>query len=105
MAIKNFARLNIVCVAFHLVFISYNSGALLAPQILLNMGYEGLGFYSVAVLYLVFGISSFFSTAMVNIIGTKKGFFFGSLTYVFWIFCFLAPCMAYMNPESDAFYT
>ena len=98
----NFDRLNILCAGFFLVFLSYGSASLLAPQILMNMGYSGLGFYTVALLYLVYGACSLFSAAIIKRIGSRNGFVFGSLLYAVWVFCFLLPCYAYENPDPDS---
>jgi len=90
-----------VCLSFVFVFISYNSAAFLAPQVLKDMGYEGLGFYAIAVLYLVFGVASFFSAAIVNKTGARVGFALGSLTYAFWIACFLPACFSHERQSSS----
>ena len=68
-----------------------------------NDGFEGLGFYTMACLYLVFGFCSFFSTAIVNKLGTKVSLIIGGLCYFFWVFCFLAPAFKSEYPESDLF--
>lgn len=91
MSIPNFGKLNLLSFAFLLIFFAYNSAALLAPQILLNMGYDGLGFYTVSFIYLVFGISSLFSAVLVKKLSSRVAFVMSSMTYAFWIFCFLAP--------------
>lgn len=45
-----------------------------------------------AVLYLFFGVFSFFSSAIVNKIGTiNVSMSLGALCYTFWIVCFLLP--------------
>lgn len=55
-------------------------------------GFNDLGFTSVAVLYLFFGLFSFFSSAIVNKFGTiNVSMSLGAMCYTFWIVCFLLP--------------
>eukprot|EP00347_Sterkiella_histriomuscorum_P006770 403351494 len=70
---------------------------------MINLGFQGLGFYSIAVLYLVFGICSLFSTGIVKKIGTKTSLVVGSLCYSFWIFSFLSPAFAIHAENKDFF--
>lgn len=75
----NFDRVNMISIRFLLLFSAYSSAANLAVKAMQDCGFESLGFYSMAVLYLVFSIASFFSTAIVNKLGRKPSLFFGSL--------------------------
>ncbi len=68
-----------------------------------NDGFDGLGFYTMATLYLVFAFCSFFSSAIVNSIGTKISLLIGGLCYAFWIVCFLPPAFYPENKDSDSF--
>jgi len=65
--------------------------------------FDGLGFYTLAVLYLVFSFCSFFSTAIVNKLGFKASLVIGGFCYFFWVFCFLAPCFKSEYPDSNIF--
>jgi MFS family permease len=56
-----------------------------------------------ATLYFVFAIFSFFSTAIVNKIGTKMSLFIGGLCYWLWVFCFLPPAFYPEHKDSDIF--
>ena len=94
MKLVNLDRVTIISIGFTLLFIAFNSAANLSAQTMSNLGYGGLGFYTMAVLYLVFAFTSFFSTAIVNKIGTKASLIFGGLCYFFWVFCFLAPAFS-----------
>lgn len=75
----NFDRVNMISLRFLLLFSAYFSAANLAVKTMQDAGFENLGFYSMAILYLVFSISCFFSTAIVNKLGRKPALFFGSL--------------------------
>ncbi len=56
-----------------------------------------------AVLYLVFAIFSFFSTAIVNKLGAKMCLIIGGFSYTFWIVCFLPPAFYVDNKDSKSF--
>jgi MFS family permease len=63
-------------------------------------GFDNLGFTSIAVLYLFFGIFSFFSSAIVNKIGKiNVSMSIGAMCYTFWIVCFLLP--SYYSQQED----
>src|SRR5688572_11259 len=96
----NFDRVNMISLRFLLLFSSYFAAANLAVKAMHDCGFENLGFYSMAVLYLVFAICSFFSTAIVNKLGRKPALFLGSLQYFFWVVCFLAPSFYSENKDS-----
>ena len=66
-------------------------------------GFDGLGFYTMAMLYFVFAFCSFISAAIVNKIGIKISLLIGGLCYFFWVFCFLAPAYKSVYPDSDIF--
>jgi MFS family permease len=86
-----------------MLFIAFNSAANLSGQALKNDGFEGLGFYTMATLYLVFAFCSFFSSALVNKMGAKLSLFVGGLCYSFWILCFLPPAFYQDHKDSDSF--
>ena len=79
-----------------LLFTAFNSADNLAAKILREDGYNELGFYSMASLYLVFAITGFTSKALVNklktpSLGYRLPLFIGGLCYFFRILCFLMP--------------
>ncbi len=93
---KNFDRVTLAAISFLLLFTAFNSADNLAAKILREDGYDALGFYSMACLYLVFAITGFFSKALVNSMKTKSlhyrlPLFLGGLCYFFRILCFLLP--------------
>lgn len=99
----NFDRVNMISLRFLLLFSAYNSASNLAVKAMHDCGFENLGFYSMALLYFVFAVASFFSTPIVNKLGRKPSLFLGSLQYFFWILCFLAPSYYAENPDSTLF--
>ena len=85
-----------------LLFTAFNSADNLAAKILREDGYDALGFYSMACLYLVFAITGFASKGIVNILRTERfGYrlplFLGGTCYFLRIMCFLLP--AYYGPD------
>ena len=99
----NFDRLTLISLGFLLLFIAFNSAANLSAKAMKDDGFDNLGFYSMAVLYFVFAFSSFFSTAIVNKIGTKTALVGGALCYFCWVFCFLCPAFYSEFPDSTLF--
>eukprot|EP00347_Sterkiella_histriomuscorum_P014941 403358919 len=100
---QNLDRITIISLGFFFLFVAFNSAANLSAQIMNNDGFEGLGFYTMAMLYLIFAFCSFLSAAIVNKIGTKVSLVTGGLCYFFWVFCFLAPAFKNENPHSTSF--
>ena len=60
-----------------------------------NLGLGQLGFYSLAVLYCVFGISAFVASSIIDKCGARLAMFFGALCYVFYIGTYLLAEIAY----------
>eukprot|EP00347_Sterkiella_histriomuscorum_P004956 403358441 len=87
----NLDRVTILSFAFLLIFIAFDSADNLAAKAMKDDGFDSLGFYSMSVLYFVFALGSFFSTAIVNKIGYKYTLFGGSLTYFVRQLCFILP--------------
>lgn len=86
-----------------MVFIAFNSAANLSGQALKNDSFESLGFWTMAVLYLVFAFCSFFSAPIVNKLGAKMSLFIGGLCYSFWILCFIPPAFYPDHKDSSLF--
>jgi hypothetical protein len=63
---KNFGRLTILSLGFLTLFTAFGVCQNFASKVLEDDGFGNLGFINLAVLYLVFAFSSFFSTAIVN---------------------------------------
>lgn len=105
---RNLDRVSVLSIAFMLLFTAFNSADNLAAKILREDGFEGLGFYSMAALYLVFAITGFFSKGLVHKMSdnseTKRlPMFIGGLCYFLRIMFFLLP--AYFKSESHSWLT
>ena len=96
----NFDRVTLASFSFLLLFTAFNSADNLAAKVLREDGFNSLGFYSMAALYLVFAITGFFSKVIVNKISgdsqTKRlAMVIGGLCYFVRITCFLLPVYYY----------
>lgn len=105
----NFDRVTMASFSFLLLFTAFNSADNLAAKVLREDGFNSLGFYSMAALYLVFAITGFFSKAIVNKISghsqTKRlAMLIGGLCYFVRIICFLLP-VYYSNHQESLSYT
>jgi hypothetical protein len=103
MIYTNLDRITIISVGFLLLFIAFNSAANLSAEAMKADDLDGLGFYTMATLYFVFAFSSFFSTGIVNKMGTKTSLVVGALCYFFWVLCFLCPAYYAQNKDSTLF--
>eukprot|EP00347_Sterkiella_histriomuscorum_P004639 403359690 len=74
-----------------LVFIGFGATSNLASKAMEVDGFENLGFYQNAVIYLMFGLFSFLGTATVNKIGNKWTLVVGSMCYFFNVIVDLLP--------------
>ena len=95
--------MTILSVGFLFLFIAFNSAANISAQALENNGFGGLGFYTMATLYLVYALCSLFSSFLVNKLGDKSSLFLSGLCYAFWIFCFLPAAFYPDNKDSSSF--
>ncbi len=85
-----------------LLFTSFNTAQSLAGQVLSDNNFGNLGFYSLSVLYLVFGFSCFVSLPIVKYLGPKKCLIFGALCYTFYVSTFILPAFKTQNPTSTS---
>ena len=99
----NLDRVTVISLGFLFLFIAFNSAANISGQALKNNGFDGLGFYTMATLYLVFSFCSFFSPFFVNKLGDKTSLFLSGLCYSFWILCFLPAAFYPDHKESPSF--
>jgi MFS family permease len=100
---QNLDKVSILSVGFLFLFTAYNAAANLSAQALENNGFEGLGYYTMATLYLVFGFCAFTSSFIVKKLGAKASLFWGATCYSFWILCFLPPSYYPENKDSGSF--
>jgi hypothetical protein len=88
---------------FLFLFIAYMSTANISAQALKNNGFDGLGFYTLATVFLVLSFSSLFSSMFVNKLGDKASLFIGGLCHLFWILCFLPAAFYSEHKDSTSF--
>ena len=66
------------------MFIAFNSTANSAAKALKDSGFNNLGFYTLSVLYMSFGIFSLLAPRMVKFFKAKKGMVVSSVGYAVW---------------------
>ena len=101
MAPPNTARLILLSTGFLLLFSAFNTAQGLAAQVLTELDMGNMGFYSLAVLYCVFGFSSFVATPIVNKCGERASMFAGALCYTFYIASFILAATPSQYPDTD----
>ena len=96
----NIGPVTVIAVAFTLIFTAFNTCQNFASKVLKDDNFDDLGNTSLATLYLVFAFFGFFSTAIINKIGSLRiSLFLGAMCYSFWIVCFILP--SYYQKYSD----
>ena len=74
-----------------------------SSKILQDDGFEGLGFQCLATLYIVFAVSSFFSHAVIGMVGSlSKAMSGATLCYFIWISCFILPSKLNEWPDDES---
>lgn len=103
MILDNIIPVTIVAFAFTLIFTAFNTCQNFASKVLKDDEFDNLGNVCLAVLYLVFAFCGFFSTAIINKIGSIRiTLFLGAMCYSFWIICFILPSFYQKyNQEND----
>lgn len=66
-----------------------------------DYGYGELGFYNIAVLFLFYGIGSFFSTATINKMGIKFGLVVGAICKSMWVLACVVPAYGSQSVNKD----
>ncbi len=69
-----------------------------------DFGYGNLGFYNIAVLFLVYAIGSFFSTAMVNKMGIKFGLTLGAVFKSLWVLAAVVPAYGSISSQRNTYW-
>jgi len=100
----NFDRLLVLSVGFMLLFTSFGTAQSLAGQVLQDNSFGELGFYSLSVLYLVFGAACFVSLPVVKKLGAKACLVIGALCYTVYVSSFILPAFRSQNPDTTAWY-
>jgi len=85
----NLDKLLILSVGFQLLFCVFNTAQNLASQVLDDLGFGNMGFYSLAVLYFAFSFSCFVATPIVNKCGERFAMTVGAMCYTLYTACFI----------------
>ena len=102
MKYTNIGQVIIMSVGFTTLFTAFATCQNFASKVLSDDGFDNIGFTTLAVLYLVFSLCSFLSTAIVNKIGNiAVSMSLGGLCYSFWIVCFLLPSFYSQADDRD----
>ena len=88
--LNDMVRLMKLAVGFLLLYTAYFSTANVLSLVLQQNGYGSLGFYSVGMVYISWGIGGIFSTTIVKRLGPKLSIFLGSFSNAVWIFSHIA---------------
>lgn len=78
---------------YFLIFSATFSCQNIASKILFDLGFQNLGYLSVAVVYLTFSLGSLGTTRIIKWLGVRKTLCFGGLAYSFWAASFLVPSL------------
>eukprot|EP00939_MAST-03C_sp_MAST-3C-sp1_P000569 g569.t1 len=78
-------------IAFMILFSAFQTASEYAQPVLLELGYDNLGFESTAVVYLVLSVSNLVSPVVVDRFGAVHSMIGGSVLYLAYLGSFLAP--------------
>ena len=95
----NFDRLIMLSIGFFLLFTSFGTAQALAGHVLEEDDFGNVGFYSLSILYCVFGFCCFISLPIVKRLGAKCCLITGALCYTFYVGSFILPSISYTNPS------
>ena len=93
----NLDRLLLLSFGFFLLFSAFGTAQGLAAKVLQQNGFKNLGFHSLSMLYLTFGVFSLFSSIIVTKCGMKTSLVLGSLCYAVYIASFILAAMGTLN--------
>lgn len=82
---NNLGHVTYLSLGILLLYMAQNSSANIQSVIMEENGFESLGFYILAVLYLFMGIGSLLSTAVINKFGTRFCLVMGGIGNIQWI--------------------
>ena len=93
-------KLLVLSTGFLLLFCVYNTAQNLASEVLDDLGFGNLGFFSLAVLYFSFAFSCFVATPIVNKCGERFSMTVGALCYTMYLACFILASAPGQFPEA-----
>ena len=92
---QNLTHVIHVSIGFTFLFTAYYACQNISSEILKDMGYDNIGFLSVAIIYLVFAVSIVIAVPIKKVVGTKMSLFLGAMMYVVYIGSTLLPVLKY----------
>lgn len=95
--------MGILSLSFFVLFMAFFSAANSAAKALRDCGFSNLGFYSLAMLYLNFGLASLWTPKVLKRFHAKKTMVIASLFYALWIIS-LAMTSAALKSETISAY-
>lgn len=96
---ENLCKLLILSVGFALLFSVFNTAQNLASQVLDDLGFGNLGFYSLGTLYFTFSLSSFLATPIVNNCGERISMTVGAMCYTLYTASFILASTPLKYPD------
>ena len=95
----NLCKLLILSVGFQLLFCVFNTSQNLASEVLDDLGYGDLGFYSLGALYLSFSLFCFAATPIVKKWGERSAMTIGAMCYTLYTASFVIASTPLKYPE------
>ena len=99
--LPNFGKLMILSIGFLLLFCVFMTAQNLASQVLEDLDFGNMGFYSLAVLYLTFAFCCFIATPIVNKCGERFSMTAGSMCYTLYTASFILASAPSEYPNED----
>lgn len=102
---KNLLYVSIYSFAFMLTYISFNATQNIIAIILDKNGFGNLGFHSLALIYLSWGLVSLISANIVRKIGLRRSLVSGAVSNTILTLTYLLPICKSTFPNSDSIFT
>ena len=97
----NFCKLLILSIGFQLLFCVFNTAQNLASQVLEDLDFGNMGFYSLGALYFAFSFCCFIATPIVNKCGERFSMTVGALCYTLYTASFILSSAPTKYPDAD----
>ena len=91
----NLDKVLVLSFGFVILFTAFLSCQNITAKIMKDLGFEGLGFINLAIIYLSFGCNSLLASRINDKFGTRLTLCFSGLTYALWVASFLLPAYKY----------